>query len=120
MHVESYDTMRSRKDLCQAPPDNPETGDTFRSRESRSCAGEKIEHQNGYKSGTASEVRARTYTSEADFHKPGIFGGSVRVWAAAWDVFRRAPSHLGRGGRPAVDFVVCFGLGIILSVFFRF
>ena len=51
------------------------------------------------------------YTSEADFHKPGIYGGSARVWATAWDVFRRAPPRVGRGGRAAVDFVMCFGLG---------
>ena len=57
VHVESYDTMRSRKAQYQATPDNPETGDTYHSRESRSCAGEKIEHQNGYKSGTAAAVQ---------------------------------------------------------------
>ena len=56
-HVESSDTMRSRKAQCQAPPDNPETGDTYHSRERTSCAGEKIEHQNGYKSGTAATVQ---------------------------------------------------------------
>ena len=43
------------------------------------------------------------YTSEADFHNPGIYGGSVRVWANAWDVFRRTPSRGGRGSRAAVD-----------------
>ena len=42
----------------------------------------------------------------------------MRVWAAAWDVFRRAPSRVGGGGRAAVDFVVCFGLGGFLSFFF--
>ena len=47
---------------------------------------------------------------EADFHKPGIYG-SGRVWANAWDVFRRTPSRGGRGRRAAVDFVVCFGWG---------
>ena len=41
----------------------------------------------------------------------------MRVWATAWDVFRRAPSRVGRGGRAAVDFVVCFGLGGFLSFF---
>ena len=35
----------------------------------------------------------------------------MRVWATAWDVFRRAQPRVGRGGRTAVDFVVCFGLG---------
>ena len=58
------------------------------------------------------------YTSEADFHKPGIYGGSVRVWAIAWDVFRRAPSRVGRGRRAAVDFAVCFGLGGFFSSLF--
>ena len=29
VHVDSCDTMRSRKAQCQAPPDNPETGDTY-------------------------------------------------------------------------------------------
>ena len=110
--------MRSRKAQCQAPPDNSETGDTYHIRESRSCAGEKIEHQNGYKSGIAAEVRVCMYTSEANFHKTGIYGGSVRVWAAAWDVFGRAPSRVRRGGRGAVDFVVCFGLCGFLSDFF--
>ena len=51
------------------------------------------------------------YTSEADFHIPGIYGGSVRVWANAWDVFRRTPSRGGRGCRAAVD--------LFRGVFFR-
>ena len=45
---------------------------------------------------------------EADFHKPGIYG-SGRVWANAWDVFRRTPSRGGHGRRAAVDFVVFLG-----------
>ena len=53
VHVESSDTMRSRKAQCQAPLDNPEPEihtrcHSSRSRE-RSCAGQKIEHQNVYK-----------------------------------------------------------------------
>ena len=67
---------------------------------------------------TAAAVRVCIYTSEADFHKPGIYGGSVRVWATAWDVFRRAQSRVGRGGQAAVDFVVCFGLGGFSSFLF--
>ena len=66
-------------------------------------------------SGTAAAVRVCMYTSEADFNKPGIYGGSVRVWATAWDVFRRAQPRVGRGGRTAVDFVVCFGFGRIFN-----
>ena len=53
---------------------------------------------------------------EADFHKPGIYGRG-RVWANAWDVFRRTSSRGGRGRRVAVDFVVCFGCGGILCFF---
>ena len=47
---------------------------------------------------------------EADSHKPAIYG-TGRVWANAWDVFRRAPSRGGRGCRAAVDIVVCFRWG---------
>ena len=52
------------------------------------------------------------------FHKRGIYG-SGRVWANAWDVFRRAPCRGGRGRWAAVGFVVCFGCGGI-SCFFSF
>ena len=55
---------------------------------------------------------------EADFHKTGIYG-SGRVWANAWDVFRRTPFQGGRGRRAAVDFVVCFECsGFRFSLFF--
>ena len=64
-------------------------------------------------------MRVRMYTSKADFHKPGIYGGSAPVWATACDVFCRAPSQVGRG-RAAVDFVVCFGWGGYVSLFFVF
>ena len=40
-----------------------------------------------------------------------------RVWANAWDVFRRAPSRVGCGRLPAVDFVVCFGSGGFFCAF---
>ena len=40
---------------------------------------------------------------EADFHKSGIYG-SGRVWANAWDVFRRETSRGGRGRRAVADF----------------
>ena len=56
---------------------------------------------------------------EADVHKPGIYG-SGRVWANAWDVFRRAPSRGGRGRRAAVYFVLRFGCGFFFRVFFCF
>ena len=56
---------------------------------------------------------------ETDFHKPGIYG-SGRVWANAWEAFRRAPSRDGRGRQAAVDFVVCFGCGGFFRDFFSF
>ena len=65
VHVESCDTMCSRKAQCQAPPDNPETGDMYEritSRE-RGCAGEKIENRAPRKrnpSGTATTTRHTT------------------------------------------------------------
>ena len=71
-------------------------------------------------SGAAAAERVRMYSSEAGFHKPGIYGGSARVWATSWDAFRRAPSRVGRGRCAAVDFVVCFGWGGFFSFFFRF
>ena len=112
VHVESCDTMCSRKDQCQAPPDNPETDDTYEyhSRERRSCAGQKIvpgiEHQNVHRrrsSSSSASIYIRVYTSEADFHKPEIYGGRVRVWATEWAVFHCTPSRGGRGRRAAVD-----------------
>ena len=42
-------------------------------------------------------------TCEADFHKPGTYGGRVRVWANPWDVFHRTPSRSCRSRRAAVD-----------------
>ena len=56
------------------------------------------------------------YTIEAHFLKPGAYGGSVRVWGNAWDVFRRTPSRGGRGRRAAVE---CFECGGISFFFFR-
>ena len=61
----------------------------------------------------------------ADFHKSGIYG-SGRVWANAWNVFRRSPPRSGRGRRAAVDLVVrvrCVlggAIAFLLSIFFSF
>ena len=73
VHVESSDTMRSRKGQCQAPPGNPETGDTYHSRESRSCAGERIEDQNEYKRHSSSSVGMYVY-------KRGRFPQTRDLW----------------------------------------
>ena len=70
VHVESSHHLRSRKAQCQPPSGNPETGDTSHSGERRSCDGEEIENQNEYK-------QLFMHKSEADYHKPGIYGGSV-------------------------------------------
>ena len=56
--------MRSRKAQCQAPPDNPETGDTYEhhSRERRTCAGQqKVWSTKTYTGGAAAAVRVYTY-----------------------------------------------------------
>ena len=61
------------------------------------------------------------YTSEADFHKPEIYGGRVRVWATERDVFHRTPSRGGRGRRAAKDIFRCvFLVSGGISFFFRF
>ena len=65
-----------------------------------------IEHQNVHRrrsSGRSASLYIRVYTSEADFHKPEIYGGRVRVWATEWDVFNCTRSRGGRGRRAAVD-----------------
>ena len=54
---------------------------------------------------------------EADFHKPGIYG-SGRVWANAWNAFRRALSRCGRSRWADVSFVVCFGGADFFVIFF--
>ena len=66
LHVEYSDAMRSRKAQCQAPPDSPETGiyiyiiyQVYES--TRSCAGEKIEHQNEYKRNSSSIADVLVY-----------------------------------------------------------
>ena len=67
---------------------------------------DSVEHQNVHRrrrSSSSASIYIRVYTSEADFHKPGIYGGKVRVWATEWDVFHCTPSRGGRGRRAAVD-----------------
>ena len=49
-----------------------------------------IKHQNVHRrrsSSSCASIYVRVCTSEADFHKPEIYGGRVRVWATEWDVF---------------------------------
>ena len=80
-----------------------------------------IELQNVHRrrsSSSSASKYIRVYTSDADFHKPEIYGGRVRVWAIEWDVFHCTPSRSGRGRRAAVDLVVCFGWGGYFSFLF--
>ena len=70
--------------------------------------GNRIEHQNVHgrrssSSSSSASIYIRVYTDEADFRKPGIYGGRVRVWANECDVFHCTPSRDGHGGRAAVD-----------------
>ena len=49
-----------------------------------------------------------------------MYGGSVRVWAYEWDVFRRTPSQGGRGRPAVVDLfrgVFCLVFGGIYCLF---
>ena len=60
------------------------------------------------------------YTSEADSHKPEIYGGRARAWAIEWEVFHCTPSRGGRGRRAAVDifrgvFLVSGGISFFFS-----
>ena len=80
-----------------------------------------IEHQNVHRrrsSSSSASIYIRVYTSEADFHKPEIYRGRVRVWATEWDVFHCTPSRGGRGRRAAVD--IFRGVLVWYLVGFRF
>ena len=89
-----------------------------------------VEHQNVQRrrnsssssSSSSAGIYIRVYTSEADFHKPEIYGGRVRVWATEWDVFHCTPSRGGRGLRAAVDIFrgVFFSVSSGISFFFSF
>ena len=123
--------MRSRNAQCQAPPDNPETGDTYVYQQRKTklrWPESSIEHQNVHRrrssssSSSSASIYVRVYTSEADFHKPGIYGVRVRVWATEWDVFHCTPSRGGRGRRAAVDIFrdVFFSVWWDFVLFFSF
>ena len=101
--------MRSQKAQCQAPPDNPETGDTYEyhSRERRSCAGQQnsarsIEHQRVHRRHSSSSSASRyirVYTSDADSTNPISmeeeceYGGRVLLHAVSrWS---RSPGCCG-------------------------
>ena len=66
-----------------------------------------IEHQHVHRrrsSSSSASIYIRVYTSEADFHKPEIYGGRVRVWATEWDVFHCTPGAVA--GLLWINFVV--------------
>ena len=83
-----------------------------------------IEHQNVHRqhsSSSSASIYIRVYTSEADFHKPDIYGGRAQVWATEWDVFHCTPSRGGCGRRAAVD--ILRGVFLVfggISCFFSF
>ena len=76
----------------------------------RSCAGDKREHQNEYKRRSSSIAGMHVY-------KRGWFQQTRDIWrkraSMGYRVGRVSPRAASRccGGRTAVDFVVCFGLG---------
>ena len=113
--------MRSRKAQCQAPPDNPEIGDTYHSSRGKNCAGEKIEqHQTYTISGTAA-VRVRMYV-----YKRGRFPQTRDLWRkrceyglTRWTCFTaRRLEVVAVAGLLWIYFVVCFGCGGVFSFFF--
>ena len=81
----------------------------YHSRESRSCAGKNIVHQNEYKRRSSSsagtyvykrgsfpQTRVRMYTSEADFHMRASMGYRVRrVLSRAVSSWSRSPGGCG-------------------------
>ena len=83
-----------------------------------------IEHQNVHRrrSSSSASIYIRVYTSEADFHKPEIYGGRLRVWATERYVLHCTPSRGGRGRRAAVDIFrgVFFSCLVGFRFFFRF
>ena len=113
--------MRLRKAQCQAPPDNPETGDTYEvSRERKKLRWPENRAPKRIQAAQQQCEYRRMYTREVDFHKPGIYGGSVRVWANAWTCFvARRLEVVVVAGLLWIYFVVCFECGG-LSFFFLF
>ena len=116
VHVESSDTMHSRKAQCLAPPHNPETGDAYHSR-GRSCACEKIKHQkNVYKRHSSSAKtylykRGRLPQTRNLWKKRESMGSRVgRVSSHAVSRWSRSPGCCGFRGVFVVrwDFVVFF------------
>ena len=78
-----------------------------------------IQHQNVRRrrsSSSSASIYIRVYTSEADFRKPEIYRGRVRLWATEWDVFHCTPSRGGRDRRAAVDIF----RGVFFSVWWDF
>ena len=87
----------------------------FYSAPKRTQAAQQMKQQCEY-----TEVYVRVCTSEADFHKPGIYG-RVRVWANEWDLFHCSTRSRGsRGRRAAVDTIRGVSLVVGFRFFFRY
>ena len=70
-----------------------------------------IEHQNVHRrriSSSSASIYIRVYTSEADFHKPEIYGGRVRVWANETCFTARRLEVVAVARLLWIYFVVCF------------
>ena len=70
--------MLSRKAKRQAPPDNPETGDTYEYHskdEAVLARNGSLGHLNVHRrrSSSSASIYIRVYTGEADFHRPVIY-----------------------------------------------
>ena len=75
VHVESCDTMCSRKAQCQAPPGNTQNEDTYHSRK-RSYAAEQKDHQNVHRRHSSSSSPTTTATTTHTRASNVILGGT--------------------------------------------
>ena len=108
--------MRSRKAQCQAPPDNPETGDTYeyQSRERRSCAGQKIVQSTKTYTGGATAAAVRVYTYVRIQARPistnlGSTEEDCEYGLTSWTCFTaRRLEVVAVAGLLWIYFVVCF------------
>ena len=114
--------MRSRKAQCQGTTGQPRNRRYIRvSQQSKTklrSPENSIEHQNVHgrrSSSSSASIYISVYTSETDFHKPGIYGGRVRVRATEGARWSRSPGCCGY-----ISWCVFLVSGGISCLFFRF
>ena len=119
--------MCSRKAQCQAPPDNPETGDTYEyhSRERRSCAGQKIVWSTKTYTGGAAAADVRVYTYVCIQGRPiskktrSMEAGEYGLTSGTW-FFAHRLEVVAVAGLLRLSWCVLDGANFFLNFFFRF